>query len=173
MKGVAFFVVVLLVSGASDAQNVLAWDSAAKLTWADFQGKVDVASSFSASTVSGINYKFQLNSDGYSDSIVAVFYRAESWVRFRNDDGLAHEQGHFDITEIFARKLRKRIREFIPKRGSLSQQLKQLYDEVEADREATESLYDEETKHSADGERQAYWKEKIRDQLKELEEYGY
>jgi len=154
------------------SQDVLVWDSATKLTWGDFRGKVDSNSPFSASTVSGIVYKFRLSGDGYSDSIAVVFYRSESWVRVRTDAALVHEQGHFDITEIFARKLRKRLQTFIPGRGSLGKQLKQLYDEVEGERVAIENLYDSETKHSADAKRQANWNERIREELKALEEFA-
>lgn len=166
------FFLVLMDCRSAVAQEVIVWDSAVRLTWADFRGKVDANSSYSASTVSGIVYRFNLSGDGYSDSIMAVFYRGESWVRIQNAEGLVHEQGHFDITEIFARKLRKRLQEFVPRRGSLGRQLKQVYEEVERDRDAMENLYDKETKHSADSEQQAYWNEKIARALKELEEYG-
>jgi hypothetical protein len=163
---------VLLVCGGAFSQEVIVWDSAAKLTWGDFQGKIDPSSPYSASTVSGIVYTFHLSGDGYSDSITAVFYRSESWVRLPKDYALIHEQGHFDITEIFARKLRKRLQAFIPKRGSLGQQLKRLYGEVEAERVTMESLYDTETKHSVNHERQAEWNERIRKELRELEEFA-
>ena len=171
MKRIVFLLVASFVGHGAFPQEFLVWDPAAKLTWGDFQGKVDPNSPFSASTVSGIVYKFRLSGDGYSDSITAVFYRRESWVRIPRDGALLHEQGHFDITEIFARRLRKRLQSFIPKRGSLGRQLKKLYDEVEAERVAMENLYDMETKHSADGERQAEWSERIRKELKELEEF--
>jgi hypothetical protein len=163
---------VLQVFDWTDAQEVIVWDSAAKLTWGDFQGKIDSASPYSASTVSGIAYKFRLAGDGYSDSIKAVFYKGESWVRLPKDYALIHEQGHFDITEIFARRLRKRLQAFVPKRGSLGQQLKRLYDEIEGGRVAMENLYDAETKHSADRERQVEWNEWIRKELKALEEFA-
>ena len=163
---------VFLICGGAYSQEAIVWDSAAKLTWGDFQGKIDSASPYSASTVSGIVYKFRLAGDGYSDSIMAVFYRGESWVRLPKDGALIHEQGHFDITEIFARKLRQRLQTFMPKRGGLAQQLKRLYGEVEAERVAMENLYDAETKHSADRERQVEWNERIRKELRELEEFA-
>lgn len=164
---IGFFICERAVS-----QDTIVWDSATKLTWGDFQGKIDSNSPYSASTVSGIVYTFRLTGDGYSDSITAVFYRSESWVRVRTDAALTHEQGHFDITEIFARRLRKRLQAFVPGRGSLGKQLKQLYDEVEGERVTTENLYDAETKHSADAGRQVNWNERIRKELKALEEFA-
>ncbi len=85
---------------------------------------------------------------------------------------LIHEQGHFDITEIFARKLRKRVQEFVPKRGDLGHQLRLLYDETESERDAMENLYDKETKHSIDAVRQAYWNGRIQKELKDLEKFS-
>jgi hypothetical protein len=164
---IGFFVCERAIS-----QDTIVWDSATMLTWGDFLGKVDSSSPYSASTVSGIVYKFRLSSEGYSDSITAVFYRSESWVSVQKDAAaLVHEQGHFDITEIYARTLRKRLREFVPGRGSLGKQLKQLYDAVEVERVATETLYDTETEHSADRKQQANWNERIREELKALEEF--
>ena len=166
-----FLFIGFFICERAASQDVLAWDSATKLTWGDFKGKVDTNSPYSASTVSGIVYIFHLSADGYSDSIAVVFYRSESWVRVQTDAALIHEQGHFDITEIFARTLRKRLQEFVPGRGSLGKQLKQLYDKVEEERVAMETLYDTETEHSADRKQQANWNERIREELKALEEF--
>jgi hypothetical protein len=106
---------------------------------------------YNAVTISGILFKINPNSDGYSDSIIAVFYRAESWVKGRSESALIHEQGHFDISEIFARKLRN---------------------EAESERDAMENLYDKDTKHSIDAVRQAYWNGRIGRELKALEEFA-
>ena len=172
MKGVFIFAVALFFSGRSLSQDVIVWDSATKLTWEDFLGKGDQTSPFAAMTSSGIYYRLKTSSDGYSDSVVAVFYKTDSWVRRPSQGSLMHEQGHFDITEIYARKLRKRLEEFVPKRGDLGHQLKLLYDEVESERDAMENLYDKETRHSADAVRQADWNIRIRKELKELEKFA-
>jgi hypothetical protein len=172
VKGVFIFLASLFLSGKSVAQEVIFWDSAAKLTWADYLGMVDAKSPFDAATVSGIQFRLKLSGEGLTDSVVAVFYQSDSWVRKRTESSLIHEQGHFDITEIFARKLRKRIEAFVPGRGDLAHQLKLLYDEVESEREATEILYDKETRHSLNAGRQAYWNVRIGNELKELEKFA-
>ena len=168
----AIFLFALSVSGRSFSQDVIAWDTAGKLTWADFAGKADEKSPYNAVTISGIFYKIYPGSDGYRDSIIAVFYKSESWVKGRTESALIHEQGHFDITEIFARKLRKRLQEFVPARGDLNHQLNRLYDAVESERDAMENLYDKETGHSADAVRQTRWNVRIRNELKALEEFA-
>ena len=172
MKRTVLLLLASFASGRSFSQDVIAWDSATKLTWADFAGKADRNSPYNAVTISGILFKINPGSDGYSDSIIAVFYRFESWVKDRAAGALIHEQGHFDITEIFARKLRKRVQEFVPKRGDLGHQLRLLYDETESERDAMENLYDKETKHSIDAVRQAYWNGRIQKELKDLEKFS-
>jgi hypothetical protein len=172
VKKIVIYLLALSVSGKSFSQDVIAWDSAIKLTWADFAGKADLGSPYNAATISGILYKIYPRSDGYSDSIIAVFYTSESWVKDRTESALIHEQGHFDITEIFARKLRKRLQEFVPRRGDLNHQLNLLYDEMERERDAMENLYDQETGHSADPVRQARWNVRIRNELRALEEFA-
>jgi len=172
VKKIVLYLLALTVPGRSFSQDVIAWDSATKLTWADFAGKADPESPYNAATISGILYKMYPRSDGYSDSIIAVFYTSESWVKGRTESALIHEQGHFDITEIFARKLRKRLQEFVPKRGDLNHQLNLLYEEVESERDAMENLYDKETRHSADAVRQARWNVTIRNELRALEEFA-
>lgn len=166
------FLVAWFISGRAVSQDVIVWDSATKLSWADFSGKADPKSPWNAVTASGIRYKLNLSGDGLMDSVTAVFYRSESWVKGPTEYALMHEQGHFDISEIFARKLRKRIEEFVPGRGDLAHQLRLVYDEIEREREAREDLYDRETGHSADAARQAEWNVSIRRELKELEKFA-
>ncbi len=119
-----------------------------------------------------MRYQLKATSEGFSDSVVAVFYPGESWVRRPTESGLIHEQGHFDITEIFARRLRKRLQEFVPKRGDLNHQLNLLYNETESERDAMEILYDKETRHSVDVVRQERWNVRIRNELRALEGFA-
>jgi hypothetical protein len=174
MQGVkmhtVLFVICLAVAGRLFGQEVIVWDSASKLTWADFRGKADEKSPYVAVTASGIRYRLMIGSQGLTDSVVAEFYPEESWKKGGSESQLMHEQGHFDITEVFARKLRKRIQEYVPKRGSLAKQLNLVYEEVEKERELEEELYDKETSHSTNAGRQAEWNARILRELKELAE---
>ena len=172
MKGTVIFLAALLVSGDLFSQDTIVWSAGTKLGWEDFVGKADAASPFVAVSVSGIQYKLRFGGNGMSDSVFVVFYRTESWVKTRTAGELVHEQGHFDITEVYARKMRKRLQDFVPRQGSLELQLGMLYDEVERERDAEENRYDRETKHGGDAGRQAVWNKKILDDLDELEEFG-
>lgn len=51
------------------------------------------------------------NEDSYSFYVLPYFNKNESWLRKNDKKLLEHEQIHFDITELIARKLRKKIQE--------------------------------------------------------------
>lgn len=119
MKGQTFISVllfgfgILLFVGAKDA-DILYWNASQRLSWNDFAGEPRFDyEGVSALTSSGIvHYK------GCQDGIInyrvrAYFERKESWVKEEalTTHHLRHEQLHFDITELFARKLRKALSE--------------------------------------------------------------
>ncbi len=63
---------------------------------------------------------------------------------------LAHEQLHFDITELFARKLRKAMVEFdFENSRNLRAALQALYKKTEMERALMQKKFDVETKHTA------------------------
>jgi predicted secreted Zn-dependent protease len=172
MKRIFTCLAVCFLYGRAFPQDIIVWSGDTKLTWADFTGKADSGSPFVAVTVSGIQYKFRSDSRGMSDSVFAVFYKAESWVKGSTATTLAHEQGHFDITEVYARRMRKRLEEFVPRRGSLARQLESLYEEVERERDVEEDLYDRQTGHGSFAVRQTEWAARIQKELKEMEGFG-
>jgi len=80
-----------------------------------------------------------------------------------------HEQGHFDITEIYARKLDNALREynFNPKRFKTD--LDEIYKDIMEEKEELQNQYDLETDYSRSKEKQAEWLKKIQ---KELAKYN-
>ena len=81
-----------------------------------------------------------------------------------------HEQGHFDIAEIFARKLNKEITMFLTK-SKRHEELNNIYTKVMNEKRDTQQLYDEETNHSINKSQQAAWNKKIEEMLEELKDY--
>lgn len=171
----ALAVPLLLTTCAIDsswAQDFIVWQPGVKLKWDDFLAKPERHNRASALTTSGIHYHGEVNDSDVVDTIAAIFYEDQSWVRHRSDRLLLHEQGHFDITEIYARRLRKRIME-IPVRSDKPEfQLPLIYYVVEAERRKTENLYDEETDHGKNEEGQSRWNDKIRTELDSLKQFA-
>lgn len=90
----------------------------------------------------------------------------------KTDYILAHEQGHFDITEIFARKLNEALQNYQFNRKSLKRDIGQIYQSIVRQKEEYQKAYDAETDHSRKRKLQYDWLEKIEDLLEETEPYS-
>jgi predicted secreted Zn-dependent protease len=85
---------------------------------------------------------------------------------------LKHEQGHFDIAEIFARKLHKRMKEYRFNQSTYQTDLREIYSSITAEKEAFQDLYDNETDHSRKKDVQEKWLKKISELLNDLKDYS-
>lgn len=149
------------------------------LTWNDFSGAPDLGNDFDASTNSGISYSWSLRS---SETKAELFYRVQSyfypdlsWVKPGKDSALllAHEQLHFDISELHARKLRKTMNNYVPNlKADVKKVLERIYQRNETARRQMQEKYDRETLHGQDEEAQAKWEIFIRSELSGLQEYS-
>ena len=110
-----------------------------------------------------------LGKNGFDYKITCTFSKTKSWGLHKTDYILMHEQGHFDIAEIFARKLNKKMSEYKFNKNSFKEDLKEIYQSIAIEKDAFQNQYDEETNHSIKKEKQAEWLKKISDQLKEFE----
>ena len=104
-------------------------------------------------------------------TIVAVFDRKKSWVidEAKSDDRLLrHEQLHFDLAEVYARILRKKLSAFkIPCRyeKSVQAQINVIADNNIRDLQVEQDRYDVETKHGLNEKAQTEWERKVKDML--------
>jgi Bacterial protein of unknown function (DUF922) len=159
---------------AGTDEDLIRWSAARRLSWADYKASPDPDSDAAASTTTflGIEYKMDNNSFGYK--ITSTFSRSRSWGRHKDAYILSHEQGHFDIAEIFARILNKKMSGYQFNRRTYQKDLKKIYDETTDAKEEMQDKYDYETKHSINRAKQAEWLKKIETLLKEYETYaGY
>ena len=92
--------------------------------------------------------------------------------RHKTDYILQHEQGHFDITELFARKLAKELKEYKFNPRKYQDDVSKIYKKLMDEKEEYQNKYDKETDFSRNKEQQAEWLEKIKDELDELDEYA-
>ena len=151
------------------------WAASRKLNWSDFKSTPDNNSSNAALTASKITFKYSYDSDkGFSYTIGCVFEKNNSWGRVKTDYILSHEQGHFDIAEIYARKLNKLLKGYKFNSTTAQKEVPAMYQKIMNDLSAMQNQYDSETDFSRDKKEQAEWSARIDRELNKLGEFaGY
>ncbi len=155
----------------------MAWSPNYKLQWSDFKGQPNASSDAAATTASGITFGYRMSeTDGQVESfkadVTAHFYPNKSWFKPEEVSAhiLEHEQLHFDITELHARKLRRQINQ-LKVSNSVNKQLESNHKQILQELGAMQDAYDAACDFSRNKEQQQLWKETITKQLQELKAY--
>lgn len=170
------FILFLLISFSASAfaqlqNDTIHWSPCCKLKWEDFKGKADSNSQFGAISYPGIKYSLSANEDSFNTKVFCFFIKSKSWVRVISTTGLIHEQGHFDIAELFARKLRKTFSEYKFNYKTVGKDIDKLFLLNKQERAKADVLYDKETDFSRNKKQQAFWNKKIKTELDKLKKY--
>ncbi len=174
----SFFLFILLVpavlfsqqgadSLVGEDENLLKWSASRKLTWEDYKANPVAESDAAASTTTLLSIEYNITSSNFSYKIKSRFSKDRSWGLHKTNYILRHEQGHFDIAEVFARKLHKKMGEYKFNKKNFRKDLKKIYDEVTEEKSKIQNLYDEETNHSINKKKQAEWLKMIELKLEE------
>ncbi|MET0392292.1 MAG: DUF922 domain-containing protein [Chitinophagaceae bacterium] len=173
MRGLfSFFVILVPFLAPAQEEELVHWAAGQKLSWHDYKGRADRASGAAASTATYLGIDYNFSPKGLTYSITCSFSRNRSWGLHRTDYILSHEQGHFDIAEIFARRLNMKISAYRINRPTCKEDLKKIYGETVREKEEMQDAYDRETNHSINKEKQAEWLKKIEMLLLEYEAYA-
>ena len=154
------------------AQDTIHWRPNYRVVWSDFKGKPDPENKMSALTYTGMSTAFFPNDTGFTFDVICYFVKSHSWtINTTSQQLLQHERGHFDIAELFARKLRKELSElkFNPK--TFDDDLKKIHSKLEVERRQMNITYDKETDFSMNGIMQNNWSDKIAREIKLLNNY--
>ena len=180
MKIKAFYLLLLLplflcVFGyqSNNETDKIYWNNSRKLTWEDFKGIPILESPHGAGTACGLDYKNELRNDSVVFFAKCFFQIKESWVKEKDktDKLLAHEQLHFDIAEIFARKFRKELSKYSHSKKNVNALFKSMASKYGKQKGIMQCQYDKETKNSQMESKQIEWEIKIEKELKELKEF--
>lgn len=163
---------------AQNEKEKLPWTSNSFLTWEHFKGRQELNSRFKANSATGILFSGQIGKkDGkyhLNYEVNSYFYPQLSWVAesAKKEYLLQHERLHFDITELHARILRKKLLEvnFDDVNSDPKKVLDSLYEIVEKDRRDMQTRYDRETNHSINKDIEAKWQLYVKEQLSKKEE---
>ncbi|MGB3007834.1 MAG: DUF922 domain-containing protein [Chitinophagaceae bacterium] len=172
----AILLMLLYFPGVLFAQNgdeeVLDWNANRKLTWADYKATPNPDSDAAATTTTYLKIEYNIRSNNFSFKIQSKFSKSRSWGLHKSAYILSHEQGHFDIAEIFARKLNKEMSNYQFNNKTFQKELKEIYNNVIDEKTEMQNDYDRETNHSINKEKQEKWNRKIVMLLEELKEYA-
>jgi hypothetical protein len=167
----AAFLTAVVASAQAQAVNPQAfieWNPFYVLKWDDFQGKPGEDAAGDAGTSVQIKAKPYTVGKKVQYDVHVLFNKEKSWSRDQSPQLLAHEQLHFDLAEVFARRIRKKIQELEDQQvddiKTYNKAIQALLEESnEADRQ-----YDMETLHGALDKKQEMWKQKVKAELLEL-----
>ena len=154
-------------------KDIIYWRPGIKLSWNDFK-EMNRSGNTGAVSSTGIEYKLSFENNEAEVIVQSFFSRKNSWVKKgqKHTEGLKHEQGHFDISEIFARKLRKYIstRKFTD--AKVDDEMRSLYHQCVKELGDYQVLYDKDTDHHRNEAQQLEWDKRIEKELKELKDFS-
>ena len=149
----------------SKSSDTLYWNDGIKLTWDDFKAISTDTKGYAAYTFTMITLNYEVKSSGQTFTptftVKCAFQRSKSWVNRKDQKSqtpeiLAHEQLHFTIAEITARKLRRnlKVQQYTK---NYKNEIKEIYNKTLDEGEKMQARYDKETNHSIDKEAQKRW----------------
>jgi len=111
--------------------------------------------------------------------VTAAFLPKQSWVKavtlqdsVESPRTLRHEQTHFDVSEVHARRMRQFFLTFADPCERTDDQLSVLAHRFVTEEQAMQRRYDEETNHGLLGGKQTEWNRDIARQLAALSRYA-
>ncbi|MEQ6123870.1 hypothetical protein AAON49_06695 [Pseudotenacibaculum sp. MALMAid0570] len=152
-------------------KKIIKWSEDVRLTWDDFNEKKGTKLAYSAVAIKlkpivSTTKKIKLE-------VYAYFDKSKSRTGIYDDKVLEHERLHFLIGELYARKLRKKIlltdkKKFFKDRGQFNIVYIKNYNAYLE----YQKKYDKETVNSVDKEKQILWEKKVREELKNYQNYS-
>mgnify|MGYP000132106640 CR=1 FL=1 len=181
MKTITALILVLIMFsqicfGQNKKEKIINWDENRPLIWEDFKGRASRGLPYDAQTYAGLSYELEnLAKNEYKFKLNVNFDTKKSWVKRKEatDKLLIHEQSHFDIYEIYARLLVKRLQESNPLSGQkFSDKVKKVFLKTYEELVKFGEKYDKETNHSKNEEKQKEWTEKINKMLEDNKKHA-
>jgi hypothetical protein len=152
----------LYVDSISEESEVLEWDSVYRLKRSDFRSPINGNEEFDAGSKTGIWSFHRYEGDRIVIVVHALFNRENSYFKSDslNEELLNHEQMHFNITEYYARQVRKAVF-YWPGPGDIESFTYHCQDSLIPLMDSVNHLYDLETNHGLNKLIQLKWSRKI------------
>lgn len=196
-RAVVCLTVLISSSSLAEEADVIEWSPDRRLTWNDFNGPVPAGTEDQrvAATAGALAWSFEYSIQWSRnacrfriDDITAHahFRRDQSWVRtgHKTDRVLEHEQGHFDILQLYKEQLHTRTREFLgtlrpcsgrtersatrSTKSEIDRLVGAVYDKVWNEYRSRQATYDRETRHGINAREQGEWTADLNTRLSAL-----
>lgn len=152
--------------------DTIIWKTDSLLRPEDFKAKPKSNGPLGLSYVGYLCYTNEANGELILN-VEAIFVKSKSYIVKNTEYVLKHEQIHFDIAELHARRLRKRIDEVdFKKIKSVQNEINKLQDKTVKEYNKEQADYDKDTEHGLNAAKQKVWNEKIQAAIKELDKYS-
>jgi hypothetical protein len=161
------------------SEEGIVWSPRRLLTWADFKAEPpSEAGVVAARTAYRIIDGAQCNRSKFEYRVLATFRPRASWVRLSilrtpadNARALRHEQTHFDLSEVHARRLRRYFAELMAPCKMAPSDFSEAASRMEHAEKAAQELYDSETDNGRNVAQQARWDKEVDAQLLSLAKF--
>jgi Bacterial protein of unknown function (DUF922) len=146
------------------ADSAFPWSAARRLRWSDFRGQPPGRGEEGAKTAYALFYAWKCRGEVFEFRVIAGFRSRQSWVKAlilndsaQNRSALGHEQTHFDLTEVHARKMRQYFNALPDACRKTDEELTALARRLLQEEKAEQRRYDAETGHGLRTAQQATW----------------
>jgi hypothetical protein len=161
------------------SEEAIVWTPRRPLTWSDFKGSPpDEAGIVAARTAYRIIDGAQCARSKFEYRVVTAFRPKDSWVRHAilrtpadSARALRHEQTHFDLSEVHARRLRRYFAELMAPCKMAESDFSAAANRMERDEKAAQALYDSETQNGRVAAQQTRWDREVDSQLLALAKF--
>jgi predicted secreted Zn-dependent protease len=160
------------VINRKETAEIIPWAFDRRLSWEDFLGEPQKNTDAVATTSTTLGLAYKLEDGQLVYSITCDFSKVKSWGSMKTDYILSHEQGHFDITEIHARKLYEALQQYEFNRKSYKHDINVIYQQIVRSKEDMQAVYDAESDHSRRRAKQFDWEERITQLLQDTEPFA-
>lgn len=153
--------------------SLILWQKDRKLEWEDFKGK---QLNFHGNVLAETHGKISIINCEFTDyvpvyKIGTYFEKLSSWTITKDSTSLEHEQIHFDIYELFARKIRKAFYRLNEEQNIDLKKYEATFNSFIEENNKYNELYDVDV--ITNQAKQQKWRECIAKELEELKEYEY
>ena len=156
------------------ADSAVPWSATRRLAWSDFRGQPPPPESGPevAKTAYALFYAWKCRGEAFDFRVIAAFRPRQSWVKalaltdtLLRRSALRHEQTHFDLAEVHARRMRRYFAGLAGACRKADRELTQLASRLVSDEKAEQQRYDVETNHGLRSDNQAAWNAEVARQL--------